>query len=137
MKRTAIWMLVIGLIAVMSCNKTDDPVGPSVVGTWRQTTYQIMGCVEESLNIPETPCLADDCLVYVFEADGTFEDYYSSATKIYGNYTISGSTLTAIYIFPSLDRDTVAYQYTLNSTSLTLTLGAFDGCKIVQKFTRQ
>lgn len=111
------------------CSKSADPAAPSIIGTWRASTYATNNCTNISNNVPEVSCtLGTACPTIVITATTITSD-----TGVV-DYTITGNTLN-ISGTSSIKSGT----FDLTATTLTLTYllgGSFAGCVNTVKYTR-
>lgn len=133
MRRSAILISIITLLAVTHCNKSKDPTpAPSLVGTWLMTTTAISGCTDTNQNKAEGPCGGPGYPCYTINFTDTMMTIAVTGASISQAYTVSGNTISwTDSSGPS------SATYTVTSTTLTLTFTGTGGCIPVSKYTRQ
>ena len=129
-------LFVLTALFSISCSKSSDPA-PTLVGTWKQTTTQLIGCSPNTFDTTETSCTT--CGTYVFTAT-TFA--LSSGTFSYtGTYTSTGTSISLNFDPGAGSAFTLTGPYTLTASTLTMTfsydqMGATN-CNRVSKYTKQ
>ena len=108
-------LIILCLLSFSDCSKSNDPAPPSIIGTWKATSTSISGCNVGTNNKAETACTSNCTQIAFANSAVTITDTGSS--PIVGTYTINGTTLTV-----SVPGQTIVYQFSVTSTTLTLTL---------------
>lgn len=116
-------------LLLFNCSKSSDPAAPTIIGTWRASTYATNNCTNISNNVAETACTAGpSCPTIVITATTITSD-----TGVV-EYTITDNLLTV-----SGTSAVKSGTFVLTSTTLTLTypLGtSYAGCVNVVKYVR-
>lgn len=76
--------LLLALLCLLACSKTDPSPADLLVGTWQLTTY----CKPEPTGCTITPIPASKGVFVTFAADGTYTEVYGN--RIYEGYSFNG-----------------------------------------------
>lgn len=118
-----VFICLISLFTFSSCGDDDEGGVNTIVGTWVLVRNIDTECNDPDNNLDEmVTCDADNCLTFIFNADGTFrtieiEDGVTTETE--GMYSASGNLLILSTLFGNIGF-AVSFDFTLLGNSLTI-----------------
>lgn len=130
-------IVLFSLALAVACSKKDD-AQPSLVGTWKFTSYAATNCTNSSDNGTDTctSSTASDCgILTLTSTTWAYAQTISGAPPVAenGTYSLSGSSIT----LSGGTNITGSYTYSISGNTLTLSqTNSSNGCKETITFTR-
>lgn len=136
-------ILVLICLFVISCDKDDEEVKPSIVGSWTATSIARDNCWNGNDRSVDFDCDNNFCMEYTFNSDGTTTNTYtdpnSGVSNYEGIYTLTGNELT---VCDSDGSNCTTVTTSISGNTLKLMFfeeeeeGSSDGCDVTMNLIR-